>query len=57
MTAGGVSTSIDLGLHVVERLAGKDARLRVARQMDYPYSVAQVMYEVEPLFRAQRNRV
>jgi transcriptional regulator GlxA family with amidase domain len=37
VTAGGVSTSIDLGLHIVERLAGKDARARVARQMDYPY--------------------
>ena len=43
VTAGGVSTSIDLGLHIVERLAGKDARVRVARQMDYPYSVAQVI--------------
>ena len=43
VTAGGVSTSIDLGLHVVERLAGKDARVRVARQMDYPYSAAQVV--------------
>jgi cyclohexyl-isocyanide hydratase len=38
VTAGGVSTSIDLGLHIVERLAGKDARARIARQMDYPYS-------------------
>jgi transcriptional regulator GlxA family with amidase domain len=40
ITGGGVSTSIDLGLHVVERLmgnAGKDARTRVAKQMDYPY--------------------
>ena len=50
VTAGGVSTSIDLGLHIVERLAGKDARLRVARQMDYPYSAAQVDVR-EPLFR------
>ena len=50
VTAGGVSTSIDLGLHVVERLAGKDARVRVARQMDYPYSAAQVDIR-EPLFR------
>ena len=37
ITARGVSSSIDLGLHVVERLAGADARARVARQMDYPY--------------------
>lgn len=37
ITAGGVAASIDLGLHVVERLAGADARNRIARQMDYPY--------------------
>jgi len=37
ITGRGVSTSIDLGLHVVERLAGADARTRVATQMDYPY--------------------
>jgi len=37
ITARGVSASIDLGLHVVERLAGAEARARVARQMDYPY--------------------
>ena len=37
ITGGGVSTSIDLGLHVVERLAGADARVRIAKQMDYPY--------------------
>jgi cyclohexyl-isocyanide hydratase len=37
ITARGVSASIDLGLHVVERLAGPEARARVAKQMDYPY--------------------
>jgi transcriptional regulator GlxA family with amidase domain len=37
ITAGGVSSSIDLGLHVVRRLAGAEARDRIARQMDYPY--------------------
>lgn len=37
ITARGVSASIDLGLHVVGRLAGAEARERVARQMDYPY--------------------
>jgi cyclohexyl-isocyanide hydratase len=37
ITGGGVSTSIDLGLHVVQRLAGEDARARIAKQMDYPY--------------------
>ena len=37
VTAGGVSASIDLGLHLVQRLAGADARRRIAAQMDYPY--------------------
>ena len=40
ITAGGVATSLDLGLHVVERLAGSDARERIAQQMDYPYRPA-----------------
>lgn len=38
VTAGGVTAGIDLGLHLVERFAGADARARVARQMDYPYT-------------------
>jgi transcriptional regulator GlxA family with amidase domain len=37
VTGGGVSTSIDLGLHIVQRLAGAEARARIAKQMDYPY--------------------
>jgi cyclohexyl-isocyanide hydratase len=37
VTARGVSAGLDLGLHVVERLAGPDARARIATQMDYPY--------------------
>jgi transcriptional regulator GlxA family with amidase domain len=37
ITARGVSAGIDLGLHVVKRLAGNDAQTRVAKQMDYPY--------------------
>lgn len=37
ITASGVSASIDLGLHVVQRLAGPEARSRVAKQMCYPY--------------------
>jgi cyclohexyl-isocyanide hydratase len=37
VTAGGVSASIDLGLHMVQRLAGAEARRRIASQMDYPY--------------------
>jgi len=37
VTARGVSSSIDLGLHIVQRLAGAEARERIAAQMDYPY--------------------
>jgi len=37
ITARGVSSSIDAGLHIVEKLAGAEARARVATQMDYPY--------------------
>jgi len=37
ITARGVASAIDLGLHVVQRLAGADARARIASQMDYPY--------------------
>lgn len=37
ITARGVSSGIDMGLHLVQRLAGREARDRVATQMDYPY--------------------
>ena len=37
ITAGGVSASIDAGLHLVQRLAGAEARDRIAALMDYPY--------------------
>jgi len=39
ITAGGVSSGIDEGLYVVERLAGAEARSKIAKQMDYPYSL------------------
>ncbi len=37
ITARGVSSAIDVGLHVVQRLAGVNTRARIADQMDYPY--------------------
>jgi len=37
ITGGGVSSSIDLGLHVVQKIAGAEARSRIAAQMCYPY--------------------
>ena len=37
ITARGVASAIDLGLHLVERLAGREVRIEIARQMDYPY--------------------
>ncbi len=38
VTAGGVTSAIDLGLYLVERLAGAEVREKIARQMDYPYA-------------------
>lgn len=37
VTARGVTSAIDLGLYLAERLASAEARRRVAKQMDYPY--------------------
>jgi cyclohexyl-isocyanide hydratase len=37
ITGGGVTSSIDLGLHLVERIAGVGPRAQIALQMDYPY--------------------
>jgi cyclohexyl-isocyanide hydratase len=36
-TGGGVSASIDLGLYVIESLAGVDVAIEVQQKMDYPY--------------------
>jgi transcriptional regulator GlxA family with amidase domain len=38
ITARGVTSSIDCGLYVVERLAGAAARSLISQKMDYPYS-------------------
>ncbi|MDD4138059.1 MAG: DJ-1/PfpI family protein [Methanoregula sp.] len=35
ITAGGVTSSIDLGLYLCEKIAGKDAREKIQEQMDY----------------------
>ena len=35
VTAGGVSSSLDLGLYLVERFWGPDARTKIAAQMEY----------------------
>ena len=35
ITAGGVTSSIDLGLYLCEKIAGRDAREKIAAQMDY----------------------
>lgn len=37
VTARGVSSGIDLGLHLCTRLAGETVRDEIAAQMDYPY--------------------
>ena len=40
ITAGGVSSSIDLGLYLVERLAGVNVREQIAKQMQYRAAIA-----------------
>lgn len=35
ITAGAVASSIDLGLYLCEKLAGKQAGIRIAQQIDY----------------------
>ena len=35
VTAGGVSSALDLGLYLVEKFWGADARVTIARQMEY----------------------
>ena len=37
VTARGVSSAIDLGLYLVERLADRRVRAEIAAQMDYPF--------------------
>jgi cyclohexyl-isocyanide hydratase len=37
VTAGGVTSAIDAGLHVAGKIAGAEARKKIAAQMDYPY--------------------
>ncbi|PQP82594.1 thiamine biosynthesis protein ThiJ [Paenibacillus sp. PCH8] len=39
ITAGGVATSIDLGIYVVGLLAGEEAAANVKIQIDYPYEM------------------
>jgi transcriptional regulator GlxA family with amidase domain len=34
VTAGGVTSGIDLGLHLVERLMGEETRDAIAKQME-----------------------
>lgn len=38
ITGGGVSTSVDLGLFVIEQFIGKEQIENIKKQMDYPYT-------------------
>ena len=38
VTSAGISAGIDMSLHLVERLAGRDLALRTARQMDFAWT-------------------
>ena len=48
ITARGVSSGLDMGLYLVQKLAGADARDRVAAQMDYPYRWNPHSHDVRP---------
>jgi transcriptional regulator GlxA family with amidase domain len=37
ITGGGVATSIDLGIYMIEELVGKEEAELVKKQIDYPY--------------------
>ena len=37
LTSAGISAGLDMSLHIVERLAGRDLAVRTARQMDYEW--------------------
>jgi transcriptional regulator GlxA family with amidase domain len=39
ITGRGVTSAIDLGLYLVEKLAGRQIRQRIQVQMDYPYGI------------------
>ncbi|TWI54426.1 cyclohexyl-isocyanide hydratase [Halalkalibacter nanhaiisediminis] len=43
ITGGGVATSVDLGLYMCELLAGKEAVMKIQKQMDYPYYNVEVV--------------
>lgn len=43
ITAGGVATSIDLGLYMIELFAGKEAVPVVKQQLDYPYTTTGIV--------------
>lgn len=40
VTSGGISAGIDMSLHLVERLAGRELAVRTARQMEYDWNEA-----------------
>ncbi len=39
ITAGGVTSAIDLGLYLCEKFAGREVKEKIRQQMDYPYGV------------------
>ncbi|WP_434752331.1 hypothetical protein [Paenibacillus amylolyticus] len=43
ITAGGVATSIDLGLYLIELFAGQEEANIVKKQIDYPYTAVGII--------------
>jgi transcriptional regulator GlxA family with amidase domain len=42
VTSAGISSGIDMSLHLVSRLAGEELAVQTARQMDYPWQREQI---------------
>lgn len=57
ITAGGVSASLDLGLYMVEMLAGADIAQTVQDKMEYPYYRVNQFAQIRPLERKDQSFV
>ncbi|MFD2613119.1 DJ-1/PfpI family protein [Paenibacillus gansuensis] len=55
ITAGGVSTSIDLGLYLIRLFAGSEAEKQVKQQIDYPYATQGIVEVADPIIEADES--
>lgn len=48
VTSGGISAGIDMSLHLVERLAGRELALATARQLEFDWTESSPRLDLEP---------